>query len=123
MEKNKTILIIDDDRDIRNLVRQYLKKTGYEVLEAVNGEEGLNLALDRLPDLILLDIEMPGKNGFKVLQSIRNTPGITTIPVIMLTVKKDINSVKRALSKANDYLIKPLKSPDLLLERVAKLIY
>src|SRR4029077_11807965 len=82
-----TVLVIDDERDLVNLVRYNLECEGYEVLGALDGESGLNLAFTRSPDLILLDRMMPGPDGVEVCRRLRGEGRTAHVPVIMLTAK------------------------------------
>ena len=82
---NELILIIEDDNNSRKLLRDSLQVTGYETAEAVNGEQGLELARSRRPQLILMDIQLPGISGFDALRSLRDDPATRAIPVIAVT--------------------------------------
>lgn len=111
----KTILTIDDQADIRRLVRMTLEYDGYTVLEASEGEQGLVLARSRRPDLILLDVMMPGLDGLMVGKALQADPQLSRIPVIMLTAldrDADIDAGLGAGAKA--YLCKPFGPVELL---------
>jgi len=102
----KTILIVDDERSIVDILRFNMKKEGYDTLEAYDGEEGLRLALERSPDLILLDVMLPGLDGFEVCRRIR-TKDLTT-PIIMLTAREEETDKVMGLELgADDYITKP----------------
>lgn len=112
---NKTILTIDDQADIRRLVRMTLEYDGYTVLEASEGQEGLALARSRRPDLILLDVMMPGIDGLMVSKTLQADPQLCRIPVIMLTAldrDADIDAGLEAGARA--YLCKPFGPVELL---------
>jgi DNA-binding response OmpR family regulator len=110
----RTILVIDDEEDFSFFTKHNLERNNYEVLSATNGEEGLRLAHDIKPDLILLDIMMPGIDGFEVLRRLKTESVTAAIPVIMLTGKDDEISKDRAASLKNaDYLIKPIEIEEL----------
>ncbi len=79
------VLIIDDDHLIRQMVRDFLAGTDYEVLEAVDGVDGLDVAEHRQPEVILLDLMMPGIDGYTVCQGLKENPTTKTVPVIFLT--------------------------------------
>jgi len=109
----KKILIIDDDPAFLNLVEQVLTQKGYEVLKASSGREGLRLIFDQRPDLVLLDVMIPGVDGWQVCSRIRE---ISDIPIIMITGRhKSEEDVVRGLDYgADDYLTKPLGSRELV---------
>ena len=90
---NELILIVEDDDNSRKLLRDSLQVTGYETAEANNGELGLELARQRKPALILMDIQLPGISGFDALRSLRGDPDTRTIPVI-------VNSMARGMTAA-----------------------
>jgi len=109
----KKILTIDDDPAFLNLVEQVLTQKGYEVLKASSGREGLRLIFDQRPDLVLLDVQMPGVDGWQVCSRIRE---ISDVPIIMITGKhKSEEDIVRGLDYgADDYLTKPLGSRELV---------
>jgi two-component system KDP operon response regulator KdpE len=109
----KKILIIDDDPAFLNLVEQVLTQKGYEVLKASSGREGLRLIFDQRPDLVLLDVMIPGVDGWQVCSRIRE---ISDIPIIMITGRhKSEEDIVRGLDYgADDYLTKPLGSRELV---------
>jgi signal transduction histidine kinase/DNA-binding response OmpR family regulator len=107
-----TILVIDDDATARDLLERTLAKEGVRVISACGGEEGVRLAREFRPDLITLDILMPGVDGWAVLSSLKGDPQICNIPVIMITMVDD--PVKGRTLGAADYLTKPLDRERLL---------
>ena len=109
----KKILIIDDDSAFLNLVEQVLTPKGYEVLKASSGREGLRLMFDQRPHLVLLDVVMPGTDGWQVCSRIRE---ISDVPIIMITGRhKSEEDIVRGLDYgADDYLIKPVGSKELI---------
>ena len=112
------ILTIEDDGDIRELIRYNLEKEGYTVLQAENGEDGLKLAREDAPNLILLDLMLPGIDGLETCRRIKQDPSIASIPVIMLTAKGEDSDVVTGLEVgADDYLPKPF-SPKVLIARI-----
>jgi len=114
----KKILVIDDEKAIRQTVVRTLRKNGYEVLEAEDGKNGLELARDRLPDLVLSDIMMNDVDGFDVLHSLRSRPATSTIPIILMTGVGDDQSMRCGMEQgADDFLPKPFSS-DTLCEAV-----
>src|SRR5687767_11134324 len=84
-----TVLVIDDAKDLIELVRVNLEKNGFDVLAASDGRSGLAIAADHAPDVILLDLMMPGMDGLEVCRHIRNDPRIRHIPIIMLTARAE----------------------------------
>jgi PAS domain S-box-containing protein len=111
-EGASTILAIDDDPTVRDLIQRFLGKEGFHVVTAAGGEEGLRLAADLHPDLITLDVIMPGLDGWAVLASLKAAPELADIPVIMLTILDD-KGMGYALGVA-DYLTKPVDRERLL---------
>ena len=121
------ILLVDDDRDFVEATRLVLESKPYEVITAYNGNEGLNKAKNEKPDLIILDVIMPVKNGFNAAEELKKDPELNAIPVIMLTsfadrVGETTLSVSQGLTlDTEDYIDKPV-SPQELLKRVEKLL-
>ena len=106
---NQTILIIDDEEPIRELLNLTLQSAGFNsILEASNGEDGLALANRYLPDLILLDLMLPGMDGLSVCRQLKTSPATQMIPIIMLTAKSDESDIVVGLEMGgNDYITKP----------------
>jgi DNA-binding response OmpR family regulator len=112
----KTILIVDDEVDIRDILRIRLaNQPGFRILEAANGSDALELTRQQRPDLIILDWLMPGFSGMEVLKALRESPELTTIPVIMMTVKSELSAQAqgRAMGVVA-YLIKPFDAARLM---------
>lgn len=110
-----TILIIEDDLAIRELMSDFLTIHGFDILEAENGEKGLTLAQQSLPDLIVCDIMMPKLDGFGVLTALQNQTRTAVIPFIFLTAKGEIKDMRKGMNLgADDYLIKPFSNNELL---------
>lgn len=106
-----TILMVEDEAGLRNAVRLYLEMEGYRVITAVNGEEGLGKARRDLPDVILLDVMLPGIDGFETLRRLRR---FSSAPVLMLTAKGDEDDVVKGLRLgADDYVRKPFGQAEL----------
>jgi CheY-like chemotaxis protein len=118
----KRILCIDDEKEILDLIRLILVRKGYEVIAAIGGAEGLTKARSVKPDLILLDLMMPDMDGWEVFHRIRSEPGLTDVPVIVVTARAQ--SIDRVLglhvARVNDYVSKPFTPQDLVesVERV-----
>ncbi|MBI5251948.1 MAG: response regulator transcription factor [Desulfomonile tiedjei] len=119
MAKEK-VLVVDDDEDILELVRYNLAKEGYQVHCVPSGEQALKKAREDIPDLILLDLMLPGLDGLDVCRQLRNSPETSGIPIIMITAKgEDADIVSGLELGADDYVIKPF-SPRVLLARIKK---
>lgn len=102
------ILIIDDEPDYVSTVQYHLKWSGYEVVTAINGKEGLEKAIIEKPDLILLDTSMPVMNGWEVLERLRKHPEVGGTPVIMVTARCEVPDIEMASSFGiSDYVAKP----------------
>jgi DNA-binding response OmpR family regulator len=114
------ILVVDDELAIVALVTKTL--AGHEILTAANGEEGLALARDQKPDLVILDVSMPKLSGTEVCIRLKKDPGTAQIPVLMLTGAGTVSNVEEAFAnKADDYIIKPFP-PKALRARVEILL-
>ncbi len=115
----ETIVIIEDDHAIRNVISVVLKSAGYAIVkEAETGDYGLRLVRELKPSLVLLDIMLPGIDGFSVCRRIRETPETASIPVIMLTARSEEEDIVRGLEcGADDYITKPF-SRQVLLARI-----
>ena len=121
MTGDALILVADDDEDILQLVRIRLERAGYATVGAVDGDEALRLALERRPDLCILDVVMPGRTGFEVLAELRVREETASTPVILLTATVQERQ-EGALARAADaYLTKPFR-PAELEERVRALL-
>ena len=109
MEKKRTIMVVDDMSQIRNILFFSLEKEGYKVILAGNGEKALKHALrENPPDLIILDIMMPKMDGFEVIKQLRQSDDAKQIPVIFLTAKAQKKDVLKGLGfGGNDYVVKP----------------
>ena len=119
MPRPKTILIVDDTKDILLVVARRLKSWGYESLTADSGEEGLKIAQEQLPDLVLLDIMMPKMKGRDVCARLKADPKTAHIPVIFLTALGLADHIKAGMDLgAEDYIVKPFE-PAELKERIA----
>ena len=116
------VLVADDDPDILTLVGFRLERAGYEVLPARDGEEALALALERQPDLAILDVMMPKLDGYEVTQRLRKDPATSGMPVILLTARVQEADITRGFEAgADDYIKKPF-SPQELRARVQAIL-
>jgi DNA-binding response OmpR family regulator len=121
-EDVRTVLVADDDEDILELVSFRLERAGYEVVTARDGAAALATAQERRPDLAVLDVMMPGLNGYEVTQRLRADDATRDIPVILLTARVQEADVNRGFEAgADDYLRKPF-SPQELRARVQAII-
>lgn len=111
----KKILVIDDEADVAVELSQILGESGYDVVAATNGQEGIKRAIQERPDVILLDITMPKMSGYDVLRILKTTAEASHIPVIMVTAKGETESILRTQNlQASDYIMKPFVLEDLL---------
>jgi two-component system alkaline phosphatase synthesis response regulator PhoP len=130
MQKQTKILVIDDDPDIQAAVKRVLESKSYQVIAALDGDEGLRKIVDERPDLIVLDVIMPGKTGFEVCRELKTDPRyhfFSEIPVLLLTVYPDdrekahLSMREGMMMEAEEYLHKPFE-PKELLNRVEELL-
>jgi DNA-binding response OmpR family regulator len=107
-----SILVVDDDDDIRALVGELLERAGHVVIKAPDGESALKLFYSRQPDLVVLDVSMPGLDGWEVLKRIRE---LSDVPVLMLTARaEELEKVRGLRAGADDYVTKPFGRQELL---------
>jgi two-component system alkaline phosphatase synthesis response regulator PhoP len=119
---NEKILVVDDEENILELVDYNLKKEGYQVSSVMSGEEALESARSLKPDLILLDLMLPGVDGLEVCKILKSDPITATIPIIMLTAKGEETDIVTGLELgADDYISKPF-SPRVLLARARTIL-
>ena len=114
----KTILVIDDEQDIRFLVKYNLEKEGFSVFEAANGAEGIKKAKEVIPDIILLDIMMPEMDGIEACHQLRQIPELSETMICFLTARgEDYSQIAGFEAGADDYIVKPVK-PKVLVSRI-----
>jgi DNA-binding response OmpR family regulator len=114
MSKKPVILIADDDPEILTMLGIRLSKKGYQVLEAVDGVQTLDLARKHHPDLVLLDVMMPGKNGWEVAKELRADDEFSNVGIVMLTaIGEKVNEMTSPLYGADAYVDKPFDFSDL----------
>lgn len=112
---NKTILVVDDEQDILDLIEYNLKKEGFKVLKAENGEKGIEIAKEYKPDLVLLDIMMPKMDGLETVELIRKDEELKRTPVIFLTARSDEKTEIESLNKGgDDFISKPISTTKLV---------
>ncbi len=116
----KKILIIEDHVFLKELIAKQLNEEGYEIIEAEDGEEGLKKAKEK-PDLILLDLILPGIDGFQVLENIKQDPETADVPVIILSNLGQKEDIDKGMSLgAEDFLVKANFTPGEIIEKVKK---
>ena len=117
---SKRILIVEDQEDNRTILRDVLSTVGYELIEALNGEDGVKLAQSERPDLILMDIQLPQMNGYEATQQIKSIAELKTIPIIAVTsYALSGDEAKARAAGCDGYIAKPF-SPRELLAKVRK---
>jgi CheY-like chemotaxis protein len=114
-QERAVILVVDDEEEIRRVMRLTLTIAGYDVREAENGEKALESVHRNVPDLILLDVLMPGMDGFEVCRHLRAEPTTANIPILILSARTDAQSREEGFhAGATKYLTKPISPPELL---------
>ncbi|MCD6233007.1 response regulator [bacterium] len=117
------ILIIEDDRFLRELMARKLEQVGYEVVESVDGEDGLKKVSQEKPDLVLLDLILPGIDGFEVLSKVKEKPELSAIPVIILSNLGQREDIEKGLKLgAVDFLVKAHFTPNEIVDKVKHLL-
>ncbi|KFB68713.1 response regulator [Candidatus Accumulibacter vicinus] len=111
----KKILVVDDSPTERHVLKALLTSHGYEVITAESGEEGIAKTKSELPDLVLMDVVMPGLNGYQATRTLTRDPATRNIPVIVCTTKgQETDKIWGLRQGAQDYLVKPINGPELL---------
>jgi len=121
--KNFKVLVVEDDSFLRDLISRKLTKEGFQVLQALEGEEGLRKAIEEKPHIVLLDLILPGMDGFEILQKIRADEGAGKVPVIILSnlgQKDDIEKGNKL--GATDYLVKAHNTPGEIVDKVKMIL-
>jgi len=122
MASKKRILVVDDEEDISKLLRLILEDEGYEVYVAPNGPEALALLQKELYDLVLLDLLMPGMDGWEVLKQLRTTAKARQTPVILLTGRTtNLDDLRQDMLQYSAYITKPFQ-PDDLIARIKQVV-
>jgi len=112
--ESSPILIVDDDPNSLEIVRTYLEARGYRVATANDGKEALARIEELRPSLVLLDVMMPGMDGWEVARVIKNHPDFGTVRIVMLTARSDFTDKQQGLrSGADDYIVKPIRLEEL----------
>lgn len=111
---NRSVLVVDDEPMARKMLRLILVRAGFDVFEAKDGYQALSDIKQNIPDLVILDVMMPGIDGFEVCETLRDDDKTAELPIIMLSAKADIESVNKGLRLgATKYLTKPVTPDDL----------
>ena len=119
---SKRILVVEDHEENRRIVRDLLTSAGYEIVEAVTGEEGVTLAESERPDLILMDIQLPGLDGYEATRRIKANPALRQIPIIAVTsYALSGDDVKARAAGCDAYVAKPF-SPRALLAKIREYV-
>lgn len=117
------ILVVEDDKFLRELICRKLVKEGYDVYEAIDGEDGLKKAGEIMPDLILLDLILPGMDGFETLAKIKENPKTSILSVIILSNLGQKDEVEKGLNLgAIDFLIKAHFTPEEIIEKIRSIL-
>jgi len=123
MAKKKLILLVEDDEFLAELYATKLNLEGFTVALATDGEKGLKMIKDKIPDLILLDIILPKMDGFEILKNIKADKSLKKVPVILLTNLSQKDEIKKGLDLgANDYLIKAHFMPSEVVKKIKQTI-
>ena len=121
--EGKVILLVDDDLTLREMYEERLKAEGFEIIQAVNGEEALAKAKESMPNVILLDIMMPKINGFDVLKQLKANEELKAIPVIILTALiQDVDRLQGKKLGAVDYIVKSETMPCEVIDKIKKVL-
>ena len=123
MDEGKIVLLVDDDLTLREMYEERLKKEGFSIVQATNGEEAIQKAKEIKPAVVLLDIMMPKVNGFDVLKNFRGDAELKEVPIIVLTAL--IQDVDRAQGKklgATDYIVKSETMPGEVITKIKKVL-
>ena len=122
-EIKRKVLVVDDEPDAVEFVQAVLEEAGYEVAGAADGEAGLEAARAQVPDLVILDVQMPGKDGFTVFAEMRKDPELAGIPVVMLTGRDSEEEIQRGREMgAVDYCIKHIVPPKEIIGKIKSIL-
>jgi twitching motility two-component system response regulator PilH len=109
------VMVVDDSPTDKAYLRQMLERAGFEVLEAASGQDAIDMAKHDLPDCVVMDVVMPGMNGFQATRTLAKDPATATIPVLVISSKNQETDRLWALRQgAKDYITKPVKEKDLI---------
>src|SRR5659263_253489 len=114
VENKIQVLVADDDKNVINIIRYSIDNDKFEILEATNGKEALGMVFDRLPDILILDIMMPGMDGYMVCEELKKHDSTRNLPIIILSAKAGIDDKIKAMGLGiDDYMIKPFDPREL----------
>ena len=121
----RMVCIVDDDTSIQEIYRIKFESEGFETIAAMNGEDGLDLIRSRHPDIVLLDLQMPVKDGIEVLEALKSDPALSKIPVVVLSNQDTQESFKRIgeLDATRFYLVKSLTTPQKAVDVVREVLH
>lgn len=119
----KKILIIEDETHLQDVFKEIFDGEGYEYVSAYDGETGIKMAEDELPDFIMLDLILPKKDGFEVLQELKNNPKTSKIPIAVLSNLESSHDVEKVLSfGVSNYFVKSRYTPQEISEKIKKIM-
>ncbi|MBI4051112.1 MAG: response regulator [Elusimicrobia bacterium] len=114
-------MVVEDEEDFRKILKHYLEGAGYEVVLCSSGEDGVKTFSDAAPDMVLLDVNLPGIDGYEVCRQFRLNRRLAHIPIMMITVQSQVGEIVKGLKMgADDYIVKPF-DPEEVLARIAAL--
>lgn len=121
----RVVCIVDDDANIQEIYRVKFESEGFETIAALNGDEGLALIKSQRPDIVLLDLQMPVKDGIEVLESLKRDPELSRIPVVVLSNQDNQESFRRIgeLDATRFYLVKSLTTPQKAVDVVREVLH
>ncbi len=121
----KLVCIVDDDENIRDMYQRKFVQSGFDIVTATNGEEGMQVIRDKRPDIVLLDIQMPIKDGVEVLKELKNDDVLKTIPVVVLSNLDDDGMLKKVggLDATRFYLVKAFTTPQKAVDIVKEVLH
>lgn len=110
----KTILVVEDDNNIRRSIEFCLEQAGYSVITAQDGLSGMQIALETIPDLILLDLILPKMNGYLVCEALKSEESTSSIPIVIMSAKAEEEDIEKSrIHGADDYMVKPFTPGEL----------
>ena len=122
--KKKKVCIVEDDDNIREIYATALSASGFEIIEALNGEDGILAITENNPDIILLDLQMPVKNGFEVMEFLQKDENLSKIPIVVLTNADDQESISKAGQfETRFYVVKALTTPQKITGIVREILH